>query len=138
MLGVLEQLPERFEDRRTFTAAATEAGLARPIAQWLAMNLRSEDGAQVYGVEMDGVHAMLADYFELDQWPLVEAADGRVHLVLGGESDVFDDADRARARQLADSGAAHLHRVEGAGHWVHADAPGALLQLLGEGVPSPG
>ena len=110
-----------------------ERGLARPIAQWLAMNLRSADGGYVYGVEMDVVHAMLEDYFALDQWPIVEA--GGVQLVLGGESPVFDAGDRARAEALAAEGRVGLHVIEGAGHWVHADAPGELSELLRELVP---
>lgn len=133
VLEVLEQMPARFGDRRAFVSAAMDGGLARPIAQWLAMNLRAVDDGHVYGVEMDVVHAMLEDYFALDQWPIVEA--GGVELVLGGESEVFDAEDRARAEALAATGTAGLHVVEGAGHWVHADAPGELSELLREHVP---
>jgi len=133
VLEVLGDMPERFSDRRAFVSAATERGLARPIAQWLAMNLRSVEGGYVYGVEMDVVDAMLEDYFALDQWPIVAA--GGVQLVLGGKSSVFDDGDRDRAETLAREGAAGLHVIEDAGHWVHADAPGELSELLREQVP---
>ncbi|MBO6934947.1 MAG: alpha/beta hydrolase [Deltaproteobacteria bacterium] len=133
VLDVLAEMPERFSDRRAFVSAATERGLARPIAQWLAMNLRSRDGGYVYGVEMDVVDAMLEDYFALDQWPVVEA--GGVQLVLGGKSPVFDAADRDRAEGLAAAGTCGLHVIEDAGHWVHADAPGELSELLREQVP---
>jgi esterase len=133
VLAVLDEMPERFTDRRAFVTAATERGLARPIAQWLAMNLRSADGGYVYGVEMDVVDAMLDDYFALDQWSIVE--EGGVQLVLGGESTVFDADDRARAEALAADGTIGLHVIEGAGHWVHADAPGELSELLRQNVP---
>ena len=133
VLGVLRKLPERFTDRRAFVNAAIDQGLARPIAQWLAMNLRSVEGGYGYGVELDVVDAMLADYFRLDQWPIVEA--GGVQLVIGGDSPVFDREDRARAEELAASGAIELHVIEGAGHWVHADAPGELSELLRQHVP---
>ncbi len=133
VLAVLAEMPERFADRRGFVNAATERGLARPIAQWLAMNLRSDEQGYVYGVEMNVVHAMLEDYFRLDQWPIVES--GEVQLVLGGESPVFDAADRSRAEALAAKGTVGLHVIEGAGHWVHADAPGELSELLRRLVP---
>lgn len=133
VLAVIADLPARFGDRRAFVNAAIERGLARPIAQWLAMNLRSVEDGHAYGVEMDAVDAMLEDYFALDQWSTVEAGD--VQLVLGGDSTVFDAEDRARAEALAATGQVGLHVIEGAGHWVHADAPGELSELLREHVP---
>ncbi|MAQ16195.1 MAG: alpha/beta hydrolase [Sandaracinus sp.] len=138
VLEVIGDLPERFDDRRAFTTAVMDAGLSRPLAQWLAMNLRSEGDHQVYGVEMDVVHAMLEDYFQQDQWDLVESSEGRVHLVVGGRSDVYDPDDRERAARADRSGAAHLHVIPDAGHWVHADAAGEISELLREEVPSPG
>ena len=136
VLEVLGTMPEHFADRRAFVTAATERGLAGPIARWLAMNLRSAGDGYVYGVEMDVVDALLDDYFQLDQWPVVEA--GAVDLVLGGESAVYDAADRERAERITEARPdVRVHVVEGAGHWVHADAPGELSELLREYVPEP-
>ena len=43
-----------------------------------------------------------------------------------------------RAARADRSGAAHLHVIPDAGHWVHADAAGEISELLREEVPSPG
>ena len=54
--------------------------------------------------------------------------DGPVLFVAGGNSDYISDADIEDAREMFPE--AHLVRVEGAGHWVHADAPEQLLDIL--------
>lgn len=47
--------------------------------------------------------------------------------VRGEHSDYVQDADMARIRALFPN--AQLHTIAGAGHWVHAEQPDALLQL---------
>jgi esterase len=133
VLEVLEGLPDQFEDRRAFVDAAVAGGLARPVARWLAMNLQpaGSEGFR-YGVEMPAVHALLEDYFALDQWAIVER--GGVDLVIGGRSSVFSPEDRQRAQGLAQS---RVHVLPEAGHWVHADAPDDLLELLVRHTPDP-
>ena len=135
VLSALNPLPERFEDRREFVAIMQSRGLSLPVARWLAMNLREHDGGFRYGVEMSAVEDLLADYFERDAWSGLLHADTRkvAHFVLGGRSQVFDAGDRVRAE---DAGLT-LHTFEGAGHWVHAEEPDRLIELLVAETPPP-
>lgn len=133
VLAHLASLPGPFPRRQDFIAALCARGLAPGIAEWLATSLRrGEDGFR-FGIDLGLVRALLDDYFASDLWPVVASPAGgaSVHLVVGERSSVFDASDRARALALE---AARPDRVTvdvlPAGHWVHVDAPDALLEVL--------
>lgn len=129
VLKALRALPPTFDDRRTFVRVLNEThSIPRPTAMWLAMNLVKEGERMVFGIDLDRIDALLADYFQRDLWNAVEA---NTRFLLGGKSDVVSKADIARA-QIA--GAATI-TFEDAAHWVHVDAPDALTQALVEHAP---
>ncbi len=142
IVRLLETLPARFARREDFLAYVTGQGVDRPTAMWLAMSVKAaKDGAGYeWRADMGGIKALLDDYFATDEWAMVESRAGRVavHLVAGGDSSVLDSGDRARAQRAA-LVAPHrvfFHIVPGAGHWVHVDAPAALLDLVVSGTPA--
>ena len=142
VLRVLREIPRVWERREDFVEAAMAHGLARGIAQWLAMNLtasepagasRSTEGGPVadlrWPLDLDAIEALLADYGELDTWHVLEDPPThlkRIDVIIGGDSDVWGPGDRARCERSP----ARLHVVEGAQHWVHVDAPDRVLELL--------
>lgn len=134
VLELLAALPGPFPTRQAFVAALRERGLAQGIAEWLGTSLRKDEDGFRFGVDLGLVRALLDDYFTTDLWPVVAAPahDARMHLVVGDRSTVFDDAAREHARALAASApAGHVTLdVVPAGHWVHVDAPDALLEVL--------
>ena len=74
VLAMLRALPPRFADRQRFVQAVVEAGYAKPIAMWLAMNVRREsDGSYQLALELDLIAELLDDYFTCDLWPELEA-----------------------------------------------------------------
>ena len=130
VLQALRALPASFSDRRAFVSALAEGhAIPRPTAMWLAMNLETDGERMVFGVNLDRIDALLADYFEQDLWAAVNAD---TTFLLGGKSDVVSEADVARARSL---GASTL-TFEDAAHWVHVDAPEALTVALVERAPA--
>lgn len=132
-LETLESLPARFPQKADFVAALGARGLG-DLATWLAMNLvRGDDGAYRFGPSLPAIRAMLNDYFDRDLWPFLESPpEGlRVHFVVGERSDAFGPADRERAAALAAGRPdTFLHVVADAGHWVHAEQPQAVIDLL--------
>jgi pimeloyl-ACP methyl ester carboxylesterase len=135
VLRFLERTTFPIASRAAFLEAADAEGLSPGTAQWLAMNLvRQADGTQTLGIDTTVIRAMLEDYFTRDLWPIVEEPPIDLRLVLGGRSPLFDDEDRARLARI-DSSLVHVDVVPDAGHWVHADQPDALVELLIRHVP---
>lgn len=135
VLETLDALAQPFRDRNAFVDAVQARGHDKAIAQWLATSLvRQEDGTYVFGIDLSFVRAVLADYFELDYWSLLEApTDGGglagVHLVIGTKSRVFGEADWRRARELEARERLTVDPIE-AGHWVHAEDPEGVVRIL--------
>jgi pimeloyl-ACP methyl ester carboxylesterase len=135
-LDVMESLPsEPFSSRELFVQKLVDEGIARSVAQWLAMNLRAEERG-VYRLRLDlaANRSQIEDYFALDEWHVIESAPDNLalHIVIGGRSGVFDADDRKRIARLADQEPKHIyvHVLEKAGHWVHVDDPDGLFAVM--------
>lgn len=136
IIELLMNLPEEFPDRNAFTAWVEERGVSRPIAMWLAMNVRPVPNTTRFEFRIDvrQVRAMMEDYFQHDVWDVLENPPGlipgqemRTHIIAGGNSEVLDARDLERARLLPH---ATVDVIPNAGHWVHVDAPDALRELV--------
>ena len=140
VLDVVRAIPLPVESRRALVDEAVARGLSMALAQWLTTSLREVERGFAWRFDVDAIPAMLASFAALDLWPVVEGADkpptpgDRLHFVIGGRSDRFTAADRAR---LARTRAA-VHVLERAGHWVHTDDPAGLLALLLPSLERPG
>jgi esterase len=139
VVEALAELGGPFPSRDGFTDALLARGFDRDLAAWLAMNVVARDGAWALRTDVDAIRAMLDDYFARDLWPVVESPPGRARVleVIGGASTSLDAADRARlARAASRDDRVRVAVVEGAGHWVHVDAPEETVRLLAEALAS--
>lgn len=126
--------------REEVVRAIEASGQDRATAQFLATNFdRTADGRYELAIDLDAIRALLDDYFALDLWDLVESPPGRaaIDLVAGGRSSVLDASDLDRVRRAAAVHPARvaLHVVPDAGHWIHVDAPDALLTITLGALP---
>jgi esterase len=129
VLEVLESLPETFATRDRFETAITAAGHARSLAQWLALNLEAgSDGALRLRLRLPEIREMLHHYYATDLWPaLRDPTGGEVHVVVAQRSTAISQEDRA----ALEGAPAHIHQhLIDAGHWLHIDAPDAVVALL--------
>ncbi len=137
VLRKLRALPPTFESRADFVARLRASGETDSIAQWLAMNLVREGDVLRFGLDLDAIDALLDDYFARDSWATFEHPPREVGItaVVGGRSEVFQEADRTRlARAAAANPRVHLHVIPAAGHWVHVEAQDETLDQVAEAL----
>lgn len=136
VLATLESLPATFASRGDFERAVTGQGHAASIAQWLALNLQDDGaGALRQRLPVPAVREMLTSYWAVDLWPSVRDPDsGELHVVIAERSSTLDAADRQALAACPPH--VHAHTVA-ADHWLHIDAPDAVVALLAEHLPRP-
>jgi len=130
VVTMLRELPKAWASRKDFVDAVVARGHASGLAQWLAMNVEAEGEGYALRLDLDAIGLLLDDYFAIDLWPVLESPpDGcRVGIVVGGASTVFDEDSLARATRIAEARPeTTLEVIADAGHWVHVEAPDALL-----------
>ena len=91
------------------------------------------DGTYTWRIDFDVMEELLHSFFETDLWDVVEAPPGRtvLHFVKASESSTLDEDALMRLRGIAgkSDGRVTLHTVKG-GHWLNADNPDALIELM--------
>ncbi len=133
VVDFLGSVPDPLPSRERFLDLAQGAGLTRPIAEWLAMNVRRGDDGLRLRLDLGAIRALVDDYLAQDLFGAIASPEAarHVHVVLGGRSRAVSTADRARLAALA----AATPRVSvdvlpRAGHWLHVDDPNGLLAVV--------
>jgi pimeloyl-ACP methyl ester carboxylesterase len=135
MLAVIRALPERFRSREEATNAIVEGGYDIGVAQWMATNLSRTDDGFVWRLDFAAMERLLRDFFTTDLWNVVEspAPLHDIHFLKASESSALSST--AVERLTAATGPhVHLHHRQG-GHWIHAESPLAVAELLVERLP---
>lgn len=128
----MRELPATFQSRNQFVAQITAGGFNDTLARWLALNLVRRDEGLVLRVDIAAIRALLESHYQSDLWPVVEqrCRTTPMTFVIGGKSTVFVPDQRERIEAMANAGKLRAFTIENAGHWVHADAPDALMDCL--------
>jgi pimeloyl-ACP methyl ester carboxylesterase len=130
MLDLIHRLPSRFATRDEATQALVNGGYTLGVAQWMATNLARTGEGFAWKLDFSVMERLLDDFFTTDLWRVVESpAPGHdIHFLKASESSAISDA--AVTRIDAASGAqVHLHHRQG-GHWIHAESPQVVADLL--------
>jgi len=130
VIDALRGLPRTYARREEFTGALAELGFSASLAGWLGKNLVREGESLRLPLDLDAIEEVLADFHALDLWPRLAAAPFALHAVIGGRSDVLAPSSRDRLAGAAAAGSLRLHELPDAGHWLHIDAPKALLERI--------
>ncbi|HEX5724289.1 MAG TPA: alpha/beta hydrolase [Longimicrobiaceae bacterium] len=136
MLAAVRALPESFASRAEAVEGLVRQGYPEGLGQWMAINLEPADGGYRWRLDFDAAEEMLRDFFRTDAWAVVENPPPGVelHFVKATRSATLDPASEARLEAAARGGRVFLHRLEG-GHWINADNPDGVLELLARTLP---
>jgi len=132
VLRALVALPQPLAERQDVVGLLLARGFGAPLARWMTTNLgRAADGWR-WRFDLEGARRLIEDYFTLDFMGLLETprAGLSVHLVRAERSDRWPPALVAALEALPAGAPGRLHLLQDAGHWLHADNPAGLLDLL--------
>ncbi len=127
VIAALRALPRHFARRGDFTSGLTEQGFSASLAGWLGKNLKRDSEGLLLAIDLDAIEEILEDYHQVDLWPDLASAPFAVEVVIGKRSEVIGPAVRARLSSASEAGILRVHEIPDAGHWLHIDAPRALL-----------
>ncbi len=139
ILQLLETISRPIRSREAFLDEITGAGHSRPIAEWLAMQVRragADDGGDgstyELRLELPAIRSMLEGYFSMDRWGVLEKppVGTRVLVVVGGRSTVVGAGDVARLKRLEEGGLLEVRVLARAGHWLHVDDLDGLVDVV--------
>jgi len=134
MLQLLRQLPSRYASREEAIGALESRGVSRTAAQWIAMNLISDQDAFRWRMDLSLIEGLYEDFRRQDLWHALEGqGSAEFHFVRARGSDVITPDARDRLRAAGPH--VHLHEVEG-GHWLNVDNSAAVIRILAENLPT--
>lgn len=139
-VGMLEAMRRRsgpFADREEAIGALAEEGFPERVGRWMATNLEETDRGLRWGLDLDGMEALLDDFFRTDLWTVVERPPPglEVHVVRAEASGALPEEAAARVAAAGERhGRTELHRLEG-GHWLNVSNPDGMLELLQRRLP---
>lgn len=136
MLATLEALPGPFESRDAAVTALMEHDVAEPTARWMATNLESRNDKYHWRVNVDAMRELLEDFYASDVEDVITAPPPgmEIHIVRALGASTIRDERAEEIRRLGESAPIFLHEVDG-GHWLNADNPDAMTDLLTATLP---
>ena len=117
--------------RRAEVEDALSSGIAeKGVRQFLAQSVTTdkETGKMAWQVNIDAMADHLSDITGWPQSDLADQYDGDVLFISGANSHYVDPKDRDHIKSLFPKAA--FTSIKGAGHWVHAEKPDAVLLTL--------
>jgi esterase len=137
MLGRVRSLPPTFASREEAIAALEATGCSHGVAAWMATNLQARDGTLTWRLDFDAIESLLRDFFATDLWHVLESP-SEAHDLQVVKAEASEALSASAVQRVAAAAGAsdhvHLHQVPG-GHWLNADNPTALVELLAPRLP---
>ena len=118
--------PTDYDRREEIDAVLAEDVSSRPIRQFLLQNLDYDGERYTWRMNLDALRAHYDDL--IAALPAEGTFEGPTRVIRGEQSDYVGEADMTDVRERFP--AAGLVTIDGAGHWVHADAPEAFADAV--------
>lgn len=141
MLQIVRSLPDTFATRQELIAGIEAGGFGTDVAQWMSTNLVRDGDRFRWRLDFDVMEQLLHAFFQTGFWDVLDpgAPDHDIHVLKASRSNVITPATLERLQRLEGAAAPghariHVHQAEG-GHWIHAEAPALVIDLLARNLP---
>lgn len=132
LLGVLRALRAvplaAFSRRAEVEASLVEAIPDPAVRGFLMLNLMNGPDGLAWTVNLEALEQNFDTILGFPEIPAGQQFAGPALFIAGGRSDYVRPEHHAEIRRLFP--AAEIEVIEGAGHWVHADAPGPFVDAV--------
>lgn len=130
MLDLIRSLPSTFATRDELINGLVAGGFTLGVAQWMSTNLIRGEHGFTWRLDFDVMERLLRNFFVTDMWAVIDRPSPRhqIHFLKASESSAISLAAVERIA-AADPAHVHLHIREG-GHWIHAESPGIVTELV--------
>jgi len=128
ILAALLAAPAEAAHRDIMASSLRARGIAEPLIGWLLLNLERRGRGVAWRIHRERLAQLHAHSGRLDLWSTLEL--GPTRCIRGGASSFVSDADARRMRAAR----CPVQTLAEAGHFLHMDAPDALLALLAHGA----
>lgn len=127
VLDSLLRAPDTFASRDSARAHLVADGVAAALADWLLLDLEPAGDGYRWSVDRRALAELHERIAAEDLWPVVEGPrDWTLVCVRGGASPYVSDADVKRL----EAAGCRVVTLDGAGHFLHAERPQAVLEAL--------
>eukprot|EP00890_Picochlorum_soloecismus_P001198 jgi/Picsp_1/2079/NSC_05544-R1_protein len=140
VLEAIRGIKVPLESRDKLYTLLDAQGFSKGLQQWLGSNLVNDANDQyTWNFNFDGVVSMFDSYLETPmEGFLAKPPQGcSIHLVRALKSNRWDkdsikSLDEISKISVLDdtSGTTHIHELENAGHWLHAENPKGLIEIM--------
>ncbi|KAJ7971587.1 alpha/beta hydrolase domain-containing protein 11 [Quillaja saponaria] len=138
VLQTLQSLPLQIPSRKWLVNHLVGLGFSKSLSEWIGTNLKKAGDHETWAFDLDGAGQMLNSYWEKSYWTLLENPPKGVEIqvVRAENSDRWDSDTIQRIENFASRGEneslgkVSCNVLSKSGHWVHADNPEGLLEIM--------
>lgn len=146
VLSSLQSLPTSFVDRSSAVQSLVDLDVSKPIADWLATSLVSDDNNNNnndnkdlvrFGFSLSVVQDLFSDFSSLDLWEVLtdqRLKDTKIHFVRAGRNKLWTEEVLKRFSKVCEEHSnVHVWTMPHVGHWLHAEDMNGLLEVMRKG-----
>jgi pimeloyl-ACP methyl ester carboxylesterase len=137
VLETIEGIVQPLESREELYEILDNFGFSKSLQQWLGSNLvGNQDEGYVWNFHIPGAFDLYRDYSRSDFSDFLSSPGHHsFNLIRALQSGGWDGESIEKLQKLhkikgIDGGGTHVHELDNAGHWLHAENPQGLCQLM--------
>lgn len=137
VLETIEGIVQPLESREELYEILDNFGFSRSLQQWLGSNLvGNQDEGYVWNFHIPGAFDLYRDYSRSDFSDFLSSPRHHsLNLIRALQSGGWDEDSIEKLYKLhkikgVDGGGTHVHELDNAGHWLHAENPQGLCKLM--------